>query len=49
VGKIFEEYFKEKSKSVENIDYGELRDWMTKAPPGQLNMVAKLIIQLYFA
>ena len=49
MGKIFEEYFKEKNKSVENMHYGELRDWMTKAPPGQLNMVAKQIIQLYFA
>jgi hypothetical protein len=49
VSKIFEEYLKEKNRSVESMDYSELREWMTKAPPGQLNMVAKQIIQLYFS
>ena len=49
VKKIFEEYLKEKSRTVETIDYSELREWMTRASAGQLNMLAKQIIQLYFA
>jgi hypothetical protein len=31
------------------MDYSELRGWMTRASPGQLNSLAKQIIQLYFA
>jgi hypothetical protein len=46
---IFEEYLKDKSRTLETIDYSELREWMTRASPGQLNMLAKQIIQLYFA
>lgn len=49
VKKIFEEYLKEKNRTVETMDYSELREWMTRASPGQLNMLAKQIIQLYFA
>lgn len=47
--KIFADYFKEKAKTVNTIDYSELREWMTKASSGQLNALAKQIIQLYFA
>jgi hypothetical protein len=47
--KIFGDYFKEKNKDVRSIDYNELREWMTKASAGQLNGLAKQIIQLYFS
>lgn len=49
VQKIFEDYFKEKGKTFETMDYTELREWMTRASPGQLNSLAKQIIMLYFA
>ena len=47
--RIFGDYFKEKNKDVRSIDYNELREWMTKASAGQLNGLAKQIIQLYFS
>lgn len=47
--KIFSDYFNEKSKTVDTLDYTELREWMTRATSGQLNSLAKQIIQLYFA
>lgn len=45
---IFKEYFEEKKKAVEKIDYSELREWMSKSKETTLNLIAKTIIKIYF-
>lgn len=48
LGVIFKEYFEEKKKPVEKIDFSELREWMGKSKEGVLNAIAKSIIKIYF-
>lgn len=46
---IFREYFEEKGRPVDKIDFTELRDWMSKSKENVLNTIAKNIIKVYFA
>ena len=45
---IFHEYLEEKKRTVEKIDFSELREWMTKSKENVLNNIAKNIIKIYF-
>lgn len=46
---IFSEYFLEKKRAADKIDFTELRDWMSKSKENVLNSIAKNIIKIYFA
>lgn len=45
--KVFREYLEQNHKTVDEIDYGKLREWMSAANPMQLNAVTKSIINKY--
>jgi hypothetical protein len=46
---IFKDYFEEKKRQADKIDFTELRDWMSKSKENVLNTIAKNIIKIYFA
>lgn len=48
LGVIFKEYFEEKKKTVKEIDYSDLRSWMSSSKEPVLNNIAKSIIKIYF-
>lgn len=45
---IFKDYFDEKKRTSDKLDFTELREWMTKSKEGVLNNIAKSIIKIYF-
>lgn len=49
LGIIFKDYYEEKKKGIDKIDFSELREWMSKSKEGVLNNIAKSIINIYFA
>lgn len=46
--KIFKGYLEQQKGSANNIDYDELREWMSKATPMQLNAITRNIINQFF-
>ena len=44
---VFKDFLEQEGKSVDDLDYSKLRQWMSKAAPMQLNAVTRNIMKYY--